>query len=85
MGAAFRFILPNPNSVTTWPPPALPLLSRPLLIASGVWLVLNFLLGVSGLTLEGFGAPIAWEAHMGGYLTGLILFPLLDGRRRWQR
>lgn len=85
MGAAFRFILPNPNAVATWPPPPLPLFSRTVLFASAVWLVLNFLLGVSGLTLQGFGAPIAWEAHMGGYLTGLILFPLFDARRRWLR
>ena len=32
-----------------------------------------------------FFAPIAWEAHMGGYMTGLLLFPLFDQRRRWLR
>ena len=85
MGAAFRFLLPNPNPGTTWPPPALPLFSRPVVMMTIVWSGLNVLLGVLGLTPDGFGFPIAWEAHLGGYLTGLILFPIFDRRRGWLR
>ncbi|MEQ1753828.1 MAG: rhomboid family intramembrane serine protease [Micropepsaceae bacterium] len=85
MGAAFRFILPNPNPGTTWPPPALPLFSRPVLLMTAVWSVLNVVLGVVGLTPDGFGYPIAWEAHLGGYFTGLLLFPIFDRRRGWLR
>jgi membrane associated rhomboid family serine protease len=85
MGAAFRFILPNPYAGTAWPPPPLPLFSRPVIMMTVMWSLVNVLLGVTGLTPDGFGAPIAWEAHMGGYMTGLLLFPLFDQRRRWLR
>lgn len=85
MGAAFRFILPNPNPGTSWPPPALPLFSRPVVTITVMWSILNIALGVIGLTPDGIGYPIAWEAHMGGYLTGLLLFPLFDRRRGWLR
>lgn len=85
MGAAFRFILPNPYAGATWPPPPLPLFSRPVIMITVMWTLINVLLGVTGLTPDGFGAPIAWEAHLGGYLTGLVVFPLFDRRRRWQR
>jgi membrane associated rhomboid family serine protease len=48
-----------------------------------VWVALNIVLGVSGLTPDGFGYSIAWEAHLGGYFSGLLLFPLFDRRRSW--
>lgn len=44
-----------------------------------VWLALNFLFGPTGLSAAfGSDAPIAWEAHMGGFLAGLLLFGLFD-------
>jgi membrane associated rhomboid family serine protease len=83
MGAAFRFIFIDPHTTPVWPPARLSLLSRPVLLASAVWIVLNIVLGVTGFTPEGFGRAIAWEAHIGGFLTGLLLFPLFDRRRSW--
>lgn len=85
MGAAFRFILPNPNPGSIWPPPALPLFSRPVVTMTIAWSAVNVLLGTLGLTPDGFGYPIAWEAHLGGYFTGLLLFPIFDRRREWLR
>ncbi len=36
--------------------------------------------------LNGTGdAPVAWQAHIGGFLAGLLLFPLLDPRRPCSR
>ena len=83
MGSAFRFIFVNPHAQLVWPPARLPLFSRPVLVTSAVWVVLNVVMGVTGLTPEGFGAAIAWEAHLGGFFTGLLLFPLFDRRRSW--
>lgn len=83
MGAAFRFIFVNPHAQLTWPPALLPLFSRPVLVTSAVWVVLNVVLGVSGYTPDGFGAAVAWEAHLGGFFTGLLLFPLFDRQRSW--
>jgi membrane associated rhomboid family serine protease len=85
MGAAFRFIFVNPNAQLVWPPAMLPLFSRPVLLTSAVWVVLNVVLGVTGLTPEGFGAAVAWEAHLGGFFTGLLIFPLFDRQRSWIR
>lgn len=44
-----------------------------------VWFGINFLFAViPGLIGGQDGVSIAWEAHIGGFLAGLILFPLLD-------
>ncbi|MEQ1863858.1 MAG: rhomboid family intramembrane serine protease [Micropepsaceae bacterium] len=83
MGAAFRFIFIDPRTTPVWPPARLSLISRPVLLASSVWIVLNIVLGVTGFTPDGFGRAIAWEAHIGGFLTGLLLFPLFDRQRSW--
>jgi membrane associated rhomboid family serine protease len=83
MGAAFRFILIDPQATPVWPPQRLPLFSRPVLMWSAVWIVLNVVLGITGFAPEGFGRAIAWEAHIGGFLAGLLTFPLFDRRRSW--
>lgn len=83
MGAAFRFIFIDPSTTPTWPPERLPLFSRPVLLASAVWVVLNVVLGITGFAPEGFGRAIAWEAHLGGFFVGLVAFPLFDRRRSW--
>ena len=83
MGAAFRFIFVNPHAQSVWPPALLPLFSRPVLVTSAVWVALNVGLGIVGYTPDGFGAAIAWEAHLGGFFTGLLIFPLFDRQRSW--
>ena len=49
------------------------------LIAIVVWLGSNALFGLLGDPLGG-GMPIAWEAHVGGFLAGLLGFGLVDRR-----
>lgn len=44
----------------------------------GVWFVLNFLSGVATMPHGGADAPIAWVAHMGGFLAGFFCFGLMD-------
>lgn len=43
-----------------------------------VWFGINLLFGLQSGLVPGVDAPIAWEAHIGGFLAGLVLFPLLD-------
>ena len=43
-----------------------------------VWFAVNLLFGLTGGVIAGVDGPIAWEAHIGGFLAGLLLFPLLD-------
>ncbi len=48
-----------------------PILSRPVLIGLVPWVGLNLVLAVFGA--PGMGGNIAWAAHIGGLLTGLVL------------
>jgi membrane associated rhomboid family serine protease len=45
--------------------------------AIGAWILLNFLvsLGLGGLAAPG---AVAWEAHLGGFVAGLLSFGLFD-------
>jgi membrane associated rhomboid family serine protease len=37
------------------------------------WVIVNALLGVSGLTPGAAGMPVAWQAHIFGYFAGVLL------------
>ncbi len=56
-----------------------PILSRPILMFSALWLITNLVFGLMGFD----GQSVAWQAHMGGYLFGLVAIGLVDwlGRR----
>ena len=43
-----------------------------------VWLIINFIFGAGIVPMNGQAQSIAWEAHIGGFLVGLFVFPLLD-------
>lgn len=43
-----------------------------------IWFAVNLLFGLAGGLVPGASGPIAWEAHIGGFLAGLLLFPLFD-------
>lgn len=45
------------------------------------WFVINLVFG-AGASLLGEGAQVAWQAHIGGFIAGLILFSMLDPVRK---
>ena len=63
-------------------PPAeaamLPLRSRQILFFSLVWTVLNIVTGMTGFGMGGEVGLIAWQAHMGGFVAGLLLSEVFD-------
>jgi membrane associated rhomboid family serine protease len=65
-GGALRFLILEP---------------RRAILAAIVWLIFTVLFGVIGAEAFGEGSSIAWEAHVGGFVAGLVLFPLFDRRR----
>jgi membrane associated rhomboid family serine protease len=71
-----REIASNPYRV-----PALPLLfvlTDPRVLGFIiVWFGINFLFGAGFTSLSG-GQPVAWQAHIGGFLAGLMLFSWFD-------
>jgi len=45
----------------------------------GVWIGLNALFGLGSVSIgEAAGQEIAWQAHIGGFLAGLLLFNAFD-------
>jgi membrane associated rhomboid family serine protease len=55
--------------------PLAPILSSRILVWSVIWLAINLAVGVTGLGAGPGSGPqlIAWQAHMGGYIAGLLL------------
>jgi membrane associated rhomboid family serine protease len=43
-----------------------------------IWLGTNFIFGAGAQTLGFSDMPVAWIAHLGGFFSGLVLFPLFD-------
>ena len=43
-----------------------------LLPVAGIWIALNVFFGVFGGTPGGGGEPVAWTAHIGGFVYGLV-------------
>lgn len=50
-----------------------PFASRTVVGMGLAWLVTNALIGIVGLGGVSGGQPIAWEAHVAGYVVGLLL------------
>jgi membrane associated rhomboid family serine protease len=55
---------------------------RRVLTFLGVWFGINLLFGVFGGAAFGAPGAVAWQAHIGGFAAGLLLFPLFDPPRR---
>ncbi|MDR3528715.1 MAG: rhomboid family intramembrane serine protease [Rhizomicrobium sp.] len=58
-----------------------PIFSRQILVFSGFWLITNLIFGLAGFD----GQTIAWQAHMGGYLFGLVAISAVDWLRFGRR
>ena len=43
-----------------------------------VWFAVNIIFGVGSIAIGAEGASVAWQAHIGGFLAGLVLFALFD-------
>ena len=92
MAAAMRFAFQRGGPLsfrrngdaTDYRVPAIPLsgvLRDPRVLAFlVVWFGINILFGLGSLPMPGVGANqvVAWEAHLGGFLAGLLLFSWFD-------
>jgi len=92
MAAAMRFAFQRGGPLGFWRQgddaayrvPALPLLGvlrDPRVLAFlAVWFGINLLFGLGSFPLTGMGENqvVAWQAHIGGFLAGLILFSWFD-------
>jgi len=62
--------------------PAIPLIrvlsDARVLIFLAVWFGINIVFGLGSLSITGSDQPVAWQAHIGGFLAGLFLFSWFD-------
>jgi membrane associated rhomboid family serine protease len=87
MAAALRFVF-SAQSRGAWRSPDLakvPLetlgrtLTDPRILAIvALWVLLNAIFGFGVVSVAGAGEQIAWEAHIGGFLFGLLAFGFFD-------
>jgi membrane associated rhomboid family serine protease len=53
---------------------------RRALIFIAIWMATNFVFGAGAQALGASQAPVAWIAHVGGFVAGLLAFPLFERR-----
>jgi len=53
----------------------------PALVVIGLWIVLQFISGVGSITQSAETGGVAYMAHIGGFVAGLILTFIFGGRR----
>lgn len=87
MGAAarFGFRTGRARGARAFDGPVLPLravvASRLTVSFLAIWFVANLIVGLGVLSSPG-DAPIAWQAHIGGFIAGFVLIRFLDPPRR---
>lgn len=90
MAASMRFAFQRGGPLGLWRSggdedyrvPALPLTGifrdGRVLIFIAMWFGMNLLFGIGATPLLGQGQSVAWQAHIGGFIAGLLLFNLFD-------
>jgi membrane associated rhomboid family serine protease len=90
MAAAMRFAFQRGGPIEAWrrhdnatyfipaPPLSVALRNPTVIIFIVTWFGLNLVFGVGSTLGPGMQQEIAWQAHVGGFLAGLLLFPLFD-------
>jgi membrane associated rhomboid family serine protease len=82
MAAGFRIIAPVEASNAAayssaisgdHPPPLAPAFSERILLWSALWVLINVFAGLTGLGGGPAAGIVAWQAHIGGYVAGLLL------------
>lgn len=90
MAASIRFAFQRGGPLEDWRSasihsymiPAAPLrvaLRNPKVVIFVVlWFGMNLLFGIGSTIIPGGEQAVAWQTHIGGFLAGLLLFPLFD-------
>jgi membrane associated rhomboid family serine protease len=97
MAAAIRFVfqrggplhLLRESGADAYRIPALPLATvlrdRRVLVFLIAWFAINALFAFTSTPIIGTGQVVAWQAHIGGFLAGLIAFAAFDPVRKQQK
>jgi membrane associated rhomboid family serine protease len=88
MAAALRFVFSGPRpggpdlAQVRLESLSKTLTDRRILTVLGFWVVLNIVFGLGAVSITGAAGDIAWEAHIGGFLFGLLCFGFFDTSRK---
>ncbi len=58
------------------------MVAMPALVVIGLWIVLQFFSGIGSIANTAETGGVAYMAHIGGFITGLVLTFVLRGNRR---
>jgi membrane associated rhomboid family serine protease len=84
--AAYVLLFPTARVVTLIPVLFLPLFVEiPALFYVAVWFFLQLVSGTFSIAAPRAAGGIAWWAHVGGFVCGVVLLPLFKKRRRSYR
>ena len=81
MAAALRMLPSQTPWAVPGTTPLAPIFSRQMLIFTGSLIAINVLMGVGGLSIGGETGQVAWQAHLGGFVAGLMLSGPFDSLR----
>ena len=59
------------------------LIELPAFLFLGIWFIMQILSGMFALGIGADAGGVAWWAHIGGFVAGIVLFPFLR-KRRWR-
>jgi rhomboid family protein len=82
---AYLLLYPRARVVVAFPPPLIfffPLLQVPALVVLGLWFLQQFLFGALTLAATAETGGVAWWAHIGGFVAGMLLVGVFQKKRR---
>jgi membrane associated rhomboid family serine protease len=54
-----------------------PIMELPAMVVLGFWFVIQFFNGAASISASASGGGVAWWAHIGGFVSGIIIFYIL--------
>lgn len=81
LGGLVRFAFHRPLSRPASERGVLPLTDRSVLYWSAIVILMNASVAIFGPNVGAGEADIAWQAHVGGFLFGVLTFPLFDRKQ----
>ncbi len=79
-GSFLSFTRGNADAAARVPaqPLRIALRDRRVLAFLAIWFGVNIIFGMGSIAIGTEGVSVAWQAHIGGFLAGLLLFSLFD-------
>jgi membrane associated rhomboid family serine protease len=62
-----------------------PVMELPAMLYLGIWFLMQLMSGTVSLAVVQDAGGVAWWAHVGGFVVGLVLTPLLRRRQSYPR